>query len=424
MTHGTKWIGCATDFTPGASRAADVAALLAAKWRASVSLVHAAQVTGPRVLVPAHRRLRTEAARLGRTGLTIAPVLLRGFPAGDKILEHLRRTPPMLVTVSAVTKGPFDRWAFGSVSEQVAQGAPVPTLVIHDATPFERWQPAGPALNVLVAVDLLATSDGVLRWVRELRQIGPCDVTVCHVAAAKAASAGGAVGRGETRLLRDLRKKVRDVLGDDDLIRLNVISAGSVAAGILDLAKTLKPHLIVVGTHQRQGLSRLFHGSFSRALLHAAATNLACVPVTARFDPRGAHIPEYRRVLVATDFSELGNAAVPHACGACAVGGRVRIVHVVNPADGSRGERDERVEWLRRLIPAELTARAQPAEVEVIEHADPAAAINAEAERFGADLVCLASHGLGGSRAVFGSVTQRLLKTIRRPVLVVRRPDE
>lgn len=424
MTPVTKRILCATDFTPGASRAADVAAILASRWRASVSLVHAAQVTGPRVLVPAHRRLRTEAARVGRAGVTVAPVLLRGFPAGDKILEYLRRTPPALVTVSAVTKGPFDRWAFGSVSEQVAQGAPVPTLVIHDSTPFERWRPAGPALSVLVAVDLLATSDGVLRWVRELQQAGPCDVTVCHVTAAKSTGGAGGDGRGETRLLRDLRKKVRDALGDDDLIQINVIPAGSVAAGILDVAKTLKPHLIVVGTHQRQGLSRLFHGSFSRALLHAAATNLACVPVAARFDPRGAHIPEYRRVLVATDFSELGNAAVPHACGACAIGGRVRIVHVVNPAEGSRGERDERVAWLRRLIPAELAARAQPAEVEVIEHADPAAAINAAAERFGADLVCLASHGLGGSRAVFGSVTQRLLKTIRRPVLVVRRPDE
>jgi nucleotide-binding universal stress UspA family protein len=53
-----------------------------------------------------------------------------------------------------------------------------------------------------------------------------------------------------------------------------------------------------------------------------------------------------------------------------------------------------------------------------------AAAICEEAERFGADLVCLASHGLGASRALHGSVTKSVLKKIRRPLLVIRRPEE
>jgi nucleotide-binding universal stress UspA family protein len=76
------------------------------------------------------------------------------------------------------------------------------------------------------------------------------------------------------------------------------------------------------------------------------------------------------------------------------------------------------------LVPNEMAARAQPTEVEVLEDRDVAGALCAEAERFGADLVCLASHGLGGSRALHGSVAKSMLKAIRRPLLVIRRPDE
>jgi nucleotide-binding universal stress UspA family protein len=60
----------------------------------------------------------------------------------------------------------------------------------------------------------------------------------------------------------------------------------------------------------------------------------------------------------------------------------------------------------------------------VLEARDVAQAICGEADRFGADLVCLSSHGLGASRALHGSVTKAVLKKIRRPLLVIRRPDE
>jgi nucleotide-binding universal stress UspA family protein len=81
-------------------------------------------------------------------------------------------------------------------------------------------------------------------------------------------------------------------------------------------------------------------------------------------------------------------------------------------------------EQLRGLIPYETGARCQPPQIEVLESRDVAAAICEEAERFGADLVCLASHGLGASRALHGSVTKSVLKKIRRPLLVIRRPEE
>ncbi len=78
---------------------------------------------------------------------------------------------------------------------------------------------------------------------------------------------------------------------------------------------------------------------------------------------------------------------------------------------------------LHRTEPLQLAARDQPAEWEVREAREVAAAICGEAERFGADPVGLASHGRGVSRAWHGSVTKAVLKQIRRPLLVIRRPD-
>lgn len=371
--------------------------------------------------------------RSGRAA--VDPVLLRGFSAGDRLLEYIRQEPPALVVVASAVKAPLDRWAFGSVAEQIAQAAPAPTLVVRDAAAFERWREKGPGLSVLVAVDLYAASDGVLKWVRTLRRAGPCTLTVCHlnaVARPPGSAAGDAAEnspRVQARLEREVRKKVRDVLGDEPDVNVVVRPTHSQpAATLVSLARDNRADLIVIGTHQRRGLSRLFHASLSRAVLHDAETNVACVPLVATFDPRDARLPEYRRVLVATDFSELGNAAVPHACGACAIGGLVRIVHVATGSEsggpGAARRRQQTEERLAGLVPAEMGARGQPPEVGVIEHEEPAAAIAAEADRFGADLVCLASHGLGGSKAVFGSVTQRVLKVLRRPILVVRRPDE
>ena len=426
---------CATDLSVRAGRAADVAAVLTTRLRGRLTLVHAVQPAGRGAgLVPVQGRLLAEAGRLRAGGLDVDPVLLRGFPAGETLLDFVRKDPPALVIVASAVKSPLDRWAFGSVAEQIAQASTVPTLVVRAAEPFERWQPKGPGLKVFVAVDLYATSDGVLKWVRALRRAGPCDVTVCHVNAVTPPPGSAAEGelanppKLQARLEREVRKKVRDVLGDDEVRVVVQPARFRPGARIVGLARTAGADLIVIGTHQRRGLSRLFHASLSRSVLHEAETNVACVPLRADFDPRDAHLPEYRRVLVATDFSELGNAAVPHACGACAIGGLVRLVHVIPaPATGGAGaarKRDEARARLAGLVPAEMGARGQPPEVEVIEHEDPATALCAEADRFGADLVCLASHGLGGSKAIFGSVTQRVLKMLRRPILIVRRPDE
>jgi nucleotide-binding universal stress UspA family protein len=58
---------------------------------------------------------------------------------------------------------------------------------------------------------------------------------------------------------------------------------------------------------------------------------------------------------------------------------------------------------------------------EVIESGKTAIAICQAAERFDADVICMASHGRSGiSKAILGSVAQDVMARSTRPVLVVR----
>jgi nucleotide-binding universal stress UspA family protein len=57
----------------------------------------------------------------------------------------------------------------------------------------------------------------------------------------------------------------------------------------------------------------------------------------------------------------------------------------------------------------------------VVRGDDAAAALAQCAARFGVDVICIASHGRSGiTRALVGSVADRLLRATRRPVLVLR----
>jgi nucleotide-binding universal stress UspA family protein len=123
-------------------------------------------------------------------------------------------------------------------------------------------------------------------------------------------------------------------------------------------------------------------------------------------------------------------------------GGTVHLVYVMHPHELPGGEHlqgppDRRfearhakhvqacAEKLRALIPAEAALHGVTTEVEVVEHRAVAEAIGQVAERLGADVICLGTHGGSGlSKALLGSVAQKVMASSKRPLLVVRPPVE
>ena len=446
---------CGTDFSKPAAQAATAAAAFAAQFEDSLQLVHVREGTGLAALDPGvlatltagvAGRLGTEADRLRRLGAVVKEQVVTGVPDEELVALSRRRGARLLVLSSLGRRAP-GRWLIGSVSERAAEGAALPTLVVRDAAPFTAWAAGKRALKVLVAVDFTIPAAAALRWVKELQRVGPCDIIVAHVAwpPAEQARLGldgplsltelpPAAQQGRERELMDT---VREILGAD-AARVRVVPGwGRADAALLELAGQESADLVVTGTRQQHGLERLAGSSVSRGLLRYAPMSVVCVPAPEAVAHGVGALPRLQRVLATTDFSVLGDRAIPYAYAALVHGGVVKLIHVLPPwelpgplvphyqpgrltrAQHQQLAADSLVK-LQALIPPQAAACGIVTEVEIIFGTNPATAICQTAEQFGADLICLGTHGRAGlSAAVLGSVANAVMARSKRPLLAV-----
>lgn len=140
-----------------------------------------------------------------------------------------------------------------------------------------------------------------------------------------------------------------------------------------------------------------------------------------------------RAVLVPVDFSEATDAVIAWAAGlAEALGGRLWLLHVAAPDPDFVGfeagpdvVRDQRASELReehRDLQGRaevLRARGLDATALLVEGPTVEKILD-EAERLGADLVVMGSHGRGAlTRALLGSVSEGVLRGARCPVTIL-----
>ena len=149
----------------------------------------------------------------------------------------------------------------------------------------------------------------------------------------------------------------------------------------------------------------------------------------------------YKKIMVPLDGSELAECALPHL--ETVVKGcqspEVIIVQAVEPISIPYGAEVSRFESLGQVetfqthlkvdaekyvkeIVARLARAGVTAKAEVV-YGRAGEALTDFAAKNGVDLVIMASHGRSGvSRWVWGSVADRLLRTLSVPVLIVRPP--
>src|SRR5690242_20409973 len=129
----------------------------------------------------------------------------------------------------------------------------------------------------------------------------------------------------------------------------------------------------------------------------------------------------YRRIVLAVDAQRVADAAVRAVVQLAVTShSEVLVVHVRDIERGlrTRFEDEHLVDHVvARLRDAGVTARG---EVRTISNGDVADALVDSAERFGADVIALGSHGrseLGG--LLLGTVGQRVAARTDRPVMLV-----
>ena len=151
------------------------------------------------------------------------------------------------------------------------------------------------------------------------------------------------------RLLeRDLKLKVTPLLGEEN-VRVRVVASwGRPDAPLIQIVREAQADLVVIGTHQRQGLSRFWLGSVSRSVLYHAPTSVAVVPAAEPSPSATGQIPEINRVLVklAADEQRPQTPLVSPRLGAALVEPSTNARSMQTMVDSSRGDEDKRMALL------------------------------------------------------------------------------
>lgn len=213
---------------------------------------------------------------------------------------------------------------------------------------------------------------------------------------------------------------------------------GPVAEALDEYLETHGIDLVVMTTHGEGGFRRWWLGSVADELLRRTSVPLLLRRIRSGDEDLGGAPESIERVLVPLDGSREAEGVLEHARSmAASFGARMTLLQVLapglglgrfrtDPEDAREGVTEEARSEANRYLEetaSELRETANgPVAVdhEVAFDEQPADGILERAEE-GTDLVALATHGRGGfSRAVLGSVADKVVRGSTTPVLVVR----
>ncbi|HEX6275324.1 MAG TPA: universal stress protein [Polyangiaceae bacterium] len=231
---------------------------------------------------------------------------------------------------------------------------------------------------------------------------------------------------GEAEARRAIEDKARSAL--DGQSAEVFVERGVPYAEIIRRAETWGADLVVVGSHGRSGLARMLLGSVAeRVVRHAHVSVLVAretsAPgvVVAATDLSEASLPV---VEAAARAAERRNARLvvatavdwSYAAWGSVAGAPFGATPVVPPPEVQEQMRSAMRETMQR----ELERVKATGETEVID-GSPASAVAEYAEKLGAELIVVGTHGRTGfSRLALGSVAEHVVRSAGCPVLVVR----
>ena len=231
--------------------------------------------------------------------------------------------------------------------------------------------------------------------------------------------------RPELEARRKLDSRVETLRGMGLEVTASLEKSGSPFEALLENVEKIRPDLIVMGTHGREGLEKVLVGSVTEKILRHGTTNVMTVAASASVAD-GRH--GFGTVLVPVDFSDYSQRAVVAARWLVSRGGgSLCLLHVIEPVHSPF--HPGKLVSPTKVDPA-LAGRYEtalegvlgdsPGEVLVVEGNVPAKILQLR-EKVGASLVVMGTRGLSGVKhLLMGSVTQKIIPFCEVPVMVVR----
>jgi len=214
-----------------------------------------------------------------------------------------------------------------------------------------------------------------------------------------------------------------------------ILRTGNSLYGIITVARERAADLIFIATHGYAGAKRVLFGSTTERVVRHAPCPVLTVP--ARMPRRRTgKVPlfDLNRILVPIDFSKTAEGALPWAASLAARSdAELILLHVVEkfPIDYVLGHelmrqtitplmKDSEAELKR--IAESVTKSTGTKASGVIRAGKPFKEICSAAQKVGADLIALTTHGYTGLKRVWlGSTAERVVRYASCPVLTVRK---
>jgi len=202
-------------------------------------------------------------------GIPAEVVIMRGNP-DFHISFAARQWPADLILIRAHNRSDFRNWLLGSVAKSVVESAPCSVEIVRSTQADQLG--VKDSMRILLATDgsdvSLAASQAVAKtnWPAdtEVKIVSVIDPIIYSLE--------------ELGLLRDKRTEraqraigqAISVLKHTSLKVSGEVIAGTIVRRIIDRARSWNADLIVLGTHERQGLKRLLLGSTSTSVANRA----------------------------------------------------------------------------------------------------------------------------------------------------------
>lgn len=281
-----------TDFSDRADRALPHALWLAEEFGAELHMLHAMVLHGDDPANPdkrfpdlddAYRQLRSwaeekmEAAVTGVAGPEVEVVHAqeRGIAAAPTIVEYADDHDVDVVVMATHGRRGVRRVLLGSVAEEVLRTAGCPVLTVRpDAASSEGGRPE----RLLVPIDFSEHADLALASAGALARRLGAELDVLHVISELSYPdpyfADAAALRAMTKAARDrvpeaLSAKVAELLQGDVPTETHM-EVGTPAPAIAEFAKERGTDMIVIGSHGRTGMERVFLGSVAEGVVRRA----------------------------------------------------------------------------------------------------------------------------------------------------------
>ncbi|HET6762414.1 MAG TPA: universal stress protein, partial [Longimicrobiaceae bacterium] len=409
------------------------------------------------------RSLTTRLEALARTLTQRDRITFLAAPgrAGDVLPRIAANVDADLLVLGRSRRSGAAAAVLGTTAQRVLRASTIPVLALHSDT--------APATHdrVLLATDLSGHSAHAMgtgvQIARALAHpftptLRPLYVTVPSYQAAVA----GLPERPTEEAARDVEEFLADVPGMPRSAA--AVRVGEPADEILAEAAQWQADLVVMGTHGRRGLPRLLLGSVAETVIRRAHSSVLVIPpagaatrhatseagavvqlsvetttavaprtaidITTAFRPPPEATPLAAPIVVATDLSGACDHVVRSgAAAARAAGAPLHVVHALG-IGSVYGRHADRAVLHDRIAAAQDELRAQVARtvphdvVVAAQHVETGAAPRAVAEyveRVSPSLLVVGAHTHHGSYlGVLGSTTDRLIRTLRVPCLVVR----